>query len=113
MKMSLLKSTTGIEDLTTQLAQRVMGWEAAPDRFLLGERRWLPRWRFQPTEKLEDAFRLLDAAAPQNYKMGREAVGLFWVRVRIAGKTGEAQSQSKPQAITLAIARALRIPAEG
>jgi hypothetical protein len=95
------------------IAERVMGWEVAPDRFLLGDRRWLPRWRFQPTEKLEDAFRLLDAAMPQQYKMGREAAGLFWVRVRIAGKTGEARHHSKPRAITQAVARALQIPSEG
>ena len=101
------------EDLTTLLAERVMGWDRSlQTRFLLGDRRWLPRWRFQPTEKLEDAFRLLDAATPQQYKMGCEAAGLFWVRVRIAGKTGEARHQSKPRAITLAVARALQIPAE-
>jgi len=33
------------------LAVGVMGWTVAPDRFLMGRRRWIPRWRFQPTRK--------------------------------------------------------------
>ena len=100
---------TTTEDVTALLAQRVMGWDVAPDRFLLGHRRWIPRWRFQPIEKLEDAFRLLEAAAPQEYVMGCRG-GRFWVRVQIGPHTGEAQDQSKPRAIALAVARALQIP---
>jgi len=49
-------------ELTALLAQRVMRWTVAPGRFLMENRRWKPAWRFQPTKKLEDAFRLLDAA---------------------------------------------------
>ena len=105
------QSTKVIEDLTTLLARRVMGWEVAPDRFLVGKRRWLPRWRFQPTERLEDAFRLLAQADPQKYAMGSEGRGRFWVRVEIGETIGEACHQSKPLAITLAIARALQIQA--
>jgi len=86
-----------------------MRWGVAPERFLLGWRGWIPRWRFQPIEKLEDAFRLLEEAAPQRYAMGREGQGLFWVRVRIDGVAGHARDQSKPRAITLAVARALKI----
>jgi hypothetical protein len=103
------KSTAVIEDLTAALARRVMGWEVAPDRFLTGKRRWMPRWRFQPEERLEDAFRLLEAAAPESYTMGRAGPGLFWVRVQIGGTTGQARDQSKPRAITQAVARALSI----
>ena len=99
------------EDLTSALARQVMGWEVAPDRFLVGKRRWLPRWRFRPTERLEDAFRLLEEAAPQKYAMGSGARGPFWVRVQIGEVTGEAREGSKPLAITLAIARALKIQA--
>jgi hypothetical protein len=85
-----------------------MGWGVGPDRFLVGDRRWLPRWRFQPMKRLEDAFRLLEHAAPEDYTMGAtEAGGLFWVKVRVAGMTGEARESSKSRAITLAIARAL------
>jgi len=96
-------------DLTAALARSVMGWEVAPERFLVGKRRWMPRWRFQPVEKLEDAFRLLEAAAPQEYSMGREGQGLFWVRVRIGQALGRARDRSKSRAITVAVARALKI----
>ena len=95
--------------LTSLLAQRVLGWTVAPDRFLMGDRRWLPRWRFQPTESLVDAFRLLEDAAPQEYSMCGDSKGNFRVQVRIGDGTGEADETSKPRAITLAVARALRL----
>ncbi|MGA2186781.1 MAG: hypothetical protein ABSH47_27545 [Bryobacteraceae bacterium] len=94
------------DDLAVLLASRVMGWGVGPDRFLLGNRCWQPRWRFQPTESLDDAFKLLEKAAPQEYAMGADGKG-FWVRVRIGKTTGEARDRSKPRAITLALARAL------
>jgi len=100
------------EDLTTLLARRVMGWAVAPERFLVGKRRWLPRWRFQPTERLEDAFRLLEEAAPREYAMGRHGGGAFWVEVQIGEETGHAQDLSKPRAITMAVARALKLPVD-
>jgi hypothetical protein len=101
-------SVTG-DHLTALLAERVMHWRVGPDRFLIGDRRWLPRWRFRPAECLPDAFRLLEQAAPQEYSMGAGVNGGFWVKVRIAGTTGEALERSKPRAITYAVARAFRI----
>jgi hypothetical protein len=95
--------------LTSLLAQRVLGWTVAPDRFLMGDRRWMPRWRFQPEKRLEDAGRLLSAAAPQEYTVSTTEHGAFWVKVRIAGRTGEACDSCQPRAITLAVARALRL----
>lgn len=95
------------DTLIQQLAQQVMGWGVAPDRFLLGNRSWIPRWRFQPLERLEDAFRLLEKAQPEHYSMGLDASGRFSVEVRIRGKLGVARDELKPRAITLAIARAL------
>lgn len=94
------------ERLTALLAERIMGWSVAPERFLLGKRRWISRWRFQPTESLDDAFKLLEKAAPQDYSMGDDGQG-FWVRVRIGKAIGEARDRTKPRAITLALARAL------
>ena len=91
--------------LTAQLAKLVMHWDVAPDRFLIGERRWIPRWRFQPTERLEDAFRLLEKAGPESYSMSDAEKDTFSVKVCIGGKVGEAQDDSKPRAITLAVAR--------
>jgi hypothetical protein len=98
--------------LTSLLAQRVLGWTVAPDRFLMGGRRWLPRWRFKPVEDLTDAFQLLDGAAPDEYSMTGGNRGGFRVRVRIGDATGESCGASKPLAITIAIARALGIEVE-
>lgn len=95
------------EALTAHLAERVMGWNVAPDRFLTGNRSWIPRWRFQPLERLEDAFRLLEKAQPEHYSMGLDGSGRFSVEVRLGGKLGLARDEVKPRAITLAIARAL------
>jgi hypothetical protein len=95
------------EALTAELAQKVMGWGVAPDRFLIGNRSWIPRWRFQPLERLEDAFRLLEKAQPEQYSMDGGPDGAFSVRVRIGGRLGKARDDSKPRAITLALARAL------
>jgi hypothetical protein len=83
-----------------------MGWRVAPERFLMDGRRWIPRWRFQPTTRLEDASRLLDAAAPEDFTMGAEN-GTYWAKVRVAGASGEARESSQARAITLAIARAM------
>jgi hypothetical protein len=97
-------------DLTCVLAERVMGWRVAPDRFLLGNRRWKPRWRFEPNSNLEHAFELLEAANTAEYTMGRSGGEPFSVRVRLrTGAVGEAQDDSKPRAITLAIASAFGI----
>jgi hypothetical protein len=95
--------------LAAILAERVMGWTVAPDRFMTGERRWIPRWRFQPTKRLEDAFRLLECATLQEYAMGTDGNGGRWASVRIAGVTGAAQANSEPLALTLAVARAVGI----
>jgi hypothetical protein len=100
------------EMLTSLLAQRVLGWTVAPDRFLMGDRHWLPRWRFKPIENLSDAFQLLDGAAPDEYIMTGGNHGGFRVLVRIGKATGEACGASKPRAITTAIARALGIEVE-
>lgn len=97
------------ETLTAVLAKRVMGWGVGPDRFTTSSRHWLPRWRFQPTRSLEDAFRLLEQVAPREYAMGASEDGAFWATVRLAGTTGEARESSQPRALTFAIARAVGI----
>lgn len=96
-----------IDQLNAVLAERVMGWTIGPDRFLMGGRRWQPRWRFQPAKRLEDAVRLLQHAAPQEYSMGAGGGGLSWARVCIASITGEARESSLARAITFAVARAI------
>ena len=97
------------DQLAAILAERVMGWSVGPDRFMMGDRRWQPRWRFQPAKRLEDAFRLLEQAAPQEYALRAAENGGFWASVHIAGNTGEAHESSQARAMTLAVARALRL----
>jgi hypothetical protein len=100
------------ESLTAILAQKVLGWGVAPDRFLIGKRSWIPRWRFQPTERLDDAFQLLEKAQPEHYSMAPDGSGVFCVEVRIGGKLGLASGEPKALAITLAVGRALGIEVE-
>jgi hypothetical protein len=100
------------DQLTAILAQRVMNWRVGPNRYLTGNRHWMPLWRFQPLARLPDAVRLLEAAAPERYTIQVDKNGLVWVLVQIAGKTGEARERSRTRAIVLAIARALQIPVD-
>lgn len=98
--------------LTLRLAEIVMGWRVTGCRFLMGDRRWTPRWRFQPLKKVADAMRLLEKAAPTTCAMNCDSIGTFHVRVRLAGKIGEAHDKSKARAITYAIAGALGLEVE-
>ena len=95
-----------------KLAEQVMGWAASGDRYQMSNRSWMPRWRFQPVEKLEDAFRLLEEAGPQEYSICGDDKGGIHVRVRIDGTAGEVRGTSKPLTITYAIARAVGIEVE-
>jgi hypothetical protein len=95
------------DQLTAALAERVMGWGVGPDRFTMGGHCWQPRWRFQPASRLNDAFRLLERATPQEYAMGTGEHGAFWARVRISCVVGEARECSQARAVTFAIARAI------
>ena len=101
------ESVVNDQMLTATLAERVMEWRVTSDRFLMGDRRWAPLWRFQPANKIADAMRLLEKAAPECCVMDCDESGNFRVQVRLAGKTGEAYEYSKARAITYAIARAL------
>jgi hypothetical protein len=107
-----LRQALAANNLTALLAERVMGWTVAPDRFLTGKRGWTPRWKFQPFKRLDHAFRLLDQLAPEKFTMGATEDGCFWAKVRVAGTTGEAHESSKAMAITFAVARALGIDVE-
>jgi hypothetical protein len=100
-------------ELTALLAQRVMHWAVHPGRYLMENRRWTPAWRFQPTKNLEDAFRLLEAADPDNYSINCRRGGPWTVRIQIGGISGEASRISKALAITQAVARAIGLDPEG
>ena len=97
------------EQLTAVLVERVMGWTVGPDRFMIGNRGWMPRWRFQPADKLDDAFRLLHEAAPEAYSICGDDKGSIHVQVRINGAAGEARGTSIPGAVTYAVARAVGV----
>ena len=83
-----------------------MGWTVAPERFLTGKRGWIQRWHFQPFRKLEDAFKLLDAAAA-GFTLTLSGDQVFTARVRVGNKTASATGESKAATITVAIARAI------
>ena len=95
-----------VEKLTARLAEQVMGWRVGPDRFITGNRSWLPKWRFNPLQRLEDAFMLLDHSKSGRYVISKTG-GDFQVEVECDGKIGRATGDSKPRTITLALARSL------
>jgi hypothetical protein len=98
------------EHLSAILAESILGWGVAPARFLIGNRQWIPRWRFQPFANLEDAFRLLETAA-SSYTLRAPSDGTFTAEVCVAGRTGSASGNSKATTITVAIARAIGLDA--
>jgi hypothetical protein len=99
-----------IELLTAILAEKLMGWRVCHHRFLTDDCQWLPRHKSQPTKKLDNAFQLLNAAEPVEYRLGgSNRTGDCWARVKLNGAAGEATSHSMPLAICLAIARPLGI----
>jgi hypothetical protein len=100
-------------ELTALLAAKVMRWTVAPNRYLMENRRWIPSWRFQPLERLQDAFRLLDAADPEEYSINSRRGGTFTVRVQIYGTAGKASGICKARTISHAIARAIGLEPEG
>jgi hypothetical protein len=99
-------------ELTGLLAKQVMRWTVAPDRYLMENRRWIPAWRFQPMKRLEDAFRLLDAADTEEYSITARRDSALTVRVQIGGIVGEASDSCKARAITHAVARAIGLEPE-
>jgi hypothetical protein len=101
------------KELTILLAEKVMGWRVAPDRFLMDGRRWLATWRFQPTKNIADAFQLLERADVNEYILRVDRKGLCRAKVRTSSASGEATSSSLPLAICVAVARAYGIRVEG
>ncbi|MCZ2149640.1 MAG: hypothetical protein LC126_17920 [Bryobacterales bacterium] len=91
--------------LTDELASRVMGWKVASGRFVKPSRSWIPKWRFAPLERLEDAFLLLDTARAA-YTLSRSGAGAFAVSLQLGGGHGHASGDSKPRTITVALAMA-------
>ena len=103
------KGTMTPDQLTAILVERVLGWRATPDRFLTGNRSWVPRWKFQPARNLKDAIRLLEATAPDEYAVGTDGNGGYWVRIRIGKRTVYGRDRCKPLAICRAVAAVVGI----
>jgi hypothetical protein len=101
------------ELLASVLAERVMGWKTFPNRFMTSERSWIPRARFRPLIRLEDAFALLDRAAT-SYTLKR-AGNSFTAEVRVGRLIGRASGRARAATITLAVAQALglAVPTRG
>jgi hypothetical protein len=97
------------EALTRILAERVMHWTVAPDRFLKDGRRWLPAWRFQPLHSLENAVALLDAAEPSECTIFRQQEIEWAVTLTIGDRVGKTKAPSLARAITLAVAQAISL----
>ena len=94
--------------LTAAVVEAVLGWRAAPGRFLKPGRSWTPRSRFKPLIRLEDAFLLLDSArCTCVLSIGADRV--FTARVQVGDRMGTARGEPKARAITLALCKALGI----
>lgn len=105
--MSRQGGTVTGERLEAVLAERVMHWGVAPDRFLKDGRRWMPRWRFQPTKNLENALALLDAANADECQLTKQRGSGWTARIRIGERRGAAEDATQARAITLAVAQAV------
>jgi hypothetical protein len=112
MANSALQEAMTLQNLTAVLAEKVMGWSVGPNRFLKGNRTWIRRSRFQPTENMQDAHKLLLAADAIEYTMSGGKGKMFWAEVQIGAAQGKAVARSMPLAICLATARALGIEIE-
>ena len=97
----------GSDQFTATLAERILHWKACPDRFVKSGRAWIPRNRFRPLARVEDAFLLLGSAT-NNYRL-TSFDGVFTAEVHIAGRMRSASGAPVARTITLAIGRALGI----
>jgi hypothetical protein len=101
------------DNLSAWLAEWIMRWTVGRDRFLMDGRRWIPRWRFQPTKNLENALALLDAADADECSIIRRRGSDWSVTIIIGDGTGKAQDPSQARAITLAVAQAVGLDVSG
>jgi hypothetical protein len=94
------------EQLTIQLAEKVLEWRLAPGRFIKAGRSWIPRWRFNPLTQIDDAFLLLDRARA-DFRLTGAGNGLFNAEVCVSRRSGRASGNERARTITIALARAL------
>jgi len=99
---------TAIHDdqLTANLVEAILGWRAAPDRFIKPNRGWTPRSRFKPLTCLDDTFKLLTEARAE-YRVIRTRNGKFTAVVRVGSGRGRAEGTEDARTIITALAGAL------
>ena len=102
---AVTRSASSDRQLTEDLARLVMGWRSTANRFLKPGRGWLPKWRFAPLERLEDAFQLLRAA--NRYVLSCNPNHIFTAEIWIGRRTGKASDEHEARAIAIAAGRAL------
>jgi len=106
--MSTLKSDNDCEArIVEEIAKVVFGWRTAPGRFITSGRSWLPRWRFSPFERLDDAFEVLDRVSKHYTLSGRKGGKGFSAEVRVGRRLGKVSGDGKARTITLAVVHAL------
>jgi hypothetical protein len=96
------------DQLTAVLAERIMRWRVAPERFPKADRKWTPRWHFQPLRRMDHALQLLEKAGGR-YTFTRKAGGAFTADVFVGDRAGSASGKSEAATLTVALARALGI----
>jgi hypothetical protein len=94
--------------LTAILAERVLSWRSAPDRFLKPGRSWTPRSHFKPLVRLEDAFLLLDRSGC-TCVLSLCSDSVLTATVHVGDRIGKATGAAKARTITLALCQALGI----
>jgi hypothetical protein len=99
--------------LVEEIARVVFGWRSAPGRFITGGRSWLPRWRFSPFERLDDAFEVLDRVSEHYALSGRKGGTGFTAKVRVGRRLGKVSGEGKARTITLAVVHALGLELPG
>ena len=74
--------------LVHHLAEQILHWRVGPNRFLTQGRCWVRKSRFNPLERLDHAFRLLDESGSGRYSIGFSG-GRFRVEIELDGAVGE------------------------
>jgi hypothetical protein len=96
------------QQLTGDLATRIMGWRTAPGRFLKPRGSWTPISHFKPLERIDDAVQLLDQSGAK-YRLDADGKGTFAADVRVGRRKGKASGPAKARVLTTALAVALGI----
>ena len=92
-------------ELTSQLAERVLGWKAMRTRFVRPNNTWTPRWKFAPLEKGSHAMYLLEHSGAESYTISKHH-GRYTTHVTLRGKVGAAEGELRSRTIAIAVALA-------